>query len=87
MRQLADAISEASGRAAEIEAIPSITEDTYRLVGDIAKVRKLGYEPRRSLVESVREIVLAMGERPRLPGGATIFRRGQSAERDQSAAV
>ena len=42
MRQLADIIGSATGRPAEIEAITGITEDTYRHVADISKIRSLG---------------------------------------------
>jgi nucleoside-diphosphate-sugar epimerase len=80
MRQLVQIIGEVTGREAEIEAIPEITEDTYRLVGDISKLKALGYVPRHSLTEGVRDLVARLGDRPELPSGETIFKRGQHGE-------
>jgi nucleoside-diphosphate-sugar epimerase len=80
MKDLAEAIGEATGRDAEIEDFPEVTEDTYRLVGDIAKIRALGYEPQRELVEALREMSEELGEYPELPSGPTIFKRGQKGE-------
>lgn len=80
MAQLADAIGIATNRPSKIHEIREITEDTYRLVGDIAKLETLGYRPRRRLTEAIREIAEGLGEFPALPHGETIFRRGQHAE-------
>ena len=80
MRELTDVISSVTGRPAAIDAIPVITEDTYRLVGDISKIRSLGYTPRVSLAEGVRQLAEALGERPEMPSGATVFKRDQRAE-------
>lgn len=80
MRQVADIIGAATGREATIKAIPEITADTYRLVGDITKIRSLGYRPQCSLLEGIREIAAELGAKPELPSGATIFRQGQHAE-------
>ncbi len=80
MTQLAEVIGSATGRPATVEAISHITDDTYRLVGDIAKLRSLGYTPRMALKEGVRQLAQELGERPALPGGETIFKRGQQAE-------
>jgi UDP-glucose 4-epimerase len=80
MRQLCDNIGKATGRQPEIHDIPEITEDTYRLVGDITKIRALGYEPKQDMVEALREIAEDLGEYPELPGGETIFKRGQHGE-------
>ena len=80
MRQLAAIIGSATGRPAEIDAITSITQDTYRHVADISKLRSLGYEPRMSIPEGVRRQAEDLGERPEMPEGATIFKKGQLAE-------
>ena len=80
MRHLCQMIGEATGREPVIEAIPESMEDTYRLVADISKLRSLGYTPRESLLEGIREIAAQLGENPELPGGVTIFKRGQRGE-------
>ena len=80
MRELTDVISSVTGRPVIVDAIPGITEDTYHLVGDISKIRSLGYAPRVSLVEGVRQLAEELGEQPEMPAGATIFKRGQRAE-------
>ena len=81
MRDLTDVIGSVTGRSAVVDAIPEITEDTYRLVGDISKIRSLGYAPRVSLVDGVRQLAEQLGERPEIPAGPTIFKRGQEAEK------
>ncbi len=80
MRKLIEIICSVTGREASVEEISHVTEDTYRLVGDISKLRALGYNPEMTLVEGVRQLVEELGDTPELPGGATIFRRGQRAE-------
>jgi len=80
MRELTEVIGHVTGRTATITQLSSITEDTYRLVADIAKIKSLGYVPRVSLVEGVRRLAIELGEHPELPSGATIFRKGQRAE-------
>ncbi len=80
MRQLVEIIGSVTRQTPEIEEISHVTEDTYRLVGDISKIRSLGYAPRVSLVEGVKQLAAELGESPELPGGATIFRRSQRAE-------
>jgi UDP-glucose 4-epimerase len=80
MEQLVDVIGQVTGRAPGVHQISQITRDTYRLVANIAKLRSLGYAPRVSLADGVRELVHVLGEHPELPGGATIFKQGQLAE-------
>ena len=80
MRQVTEIISSVTGRKAIIKAIPEITADTYRLVGDIKKIRSLGYIPHCTLRNGIREIAIELGKNPELPSGMTIFRRGQHAE-------
>jgi nucleoside-diphosphate-sugar epimerase len=80
MRQLTEVIGSATGRPAAVDVIPDITEDTYRLVGDISKLKSLGYAPRVSLADGVKRLAADLGERPEMPAGPTIFKRDQRAE-------
>jgi len=81
MRELTDVIGSVTGHPAVVDAILEITEDTYRLVCDISKVRSLGYAPRMSLTEGVKRLAEELGEQPEMPAGATIFKREQEAEK------
>ena len=81
MRQLADAIGEATHREPQLETIPEITDDTYRLVADISKLRALGYEPKMPLEVGLAQLADQLGENPELATTPTIFRRGQRAEK------
>jgi UDP-glucose 4-epimerase len=80
MRQLAEAIGEATHREPQLETIPEITEDTYRLVADISKLKALGYEPKMPLRVGLAELAEELGDNPEIPTQPTIFRRGQRAE-------
>ena len=80
MEKLVDVIGQVTGRTPRIYQIPQIKQDTYRLVATIAKIRSLGYTPRVSLADGIRELVHELGEHPELPGGDTIFEQGQQAE-------
>lgn len=80
MRQLTEVIGSVTGRPVTVEALPHVTEDTYRLVGDITKIRSLGYTARIALRDGVKQLAQELGERPALPAGETIFVRGQRAE-------
>ena len=81
MRKLTDIISSVTGRKAGVHEIRSVTDDTYRLVADISKIKSLGYSPKTSLVEGVRQLAEELGENPKLPSGTTIFKKGQEAEK------
>ena len=81
MRKLTDIISSVTGRKVGVHEIRSVTEDTYRLVADISKIKSLGYSPKMSLVEGVRQLAEELGENPKLPSGTTIFKKGQEAEK------
>ena len=81
MESLVDIIGQVTGQAPRVHQISEITTDTYRLVANIAKLRSLGYAPRVSLVDGVRELVHELGEHPELPSGSTIFEQGQQAEK------
>jgi UDP-glucose 4-epimerase len=80
MEKLVDVIGQVTGQIPRVHQIPQITQDTYRLVANIAKIRSLGYAPHVSLVDGVRQLVHELGEHPQLPGGETIFEQGQHAE-------
>jgi UDP-glucose 4-epimerase len=85
MRQLCQVIASVTGRPARIDELAEITEDTYRLVADITKLRGLGYVPRMSIQDGVRQVAAFLGDTPDLPEGETIFARGQHAEQSSSA--
>lgn len=84
MRQLVEAIDKATGKTATIEANREITEDTYRLVGDIEKLKSLGYRPQTSLEDGIQKLVQSFrkmyGDKPPLPNVPTIFNSAQIGE-------
>jgi UDP-glucose 4-epimerase len=80
MRQLATTIGEVTGIATRTEVLSHITEDTYRLVADTAKLRALGFESSIPLREGIRSLAADLGRAPALPAGPTIFSRDQHAE-------
>jgi nucleoside-diphosphate-sugar epimerase len=80
MRELTDVIGSVTCRKAIVNEISNVTEDTYRLVSDISKINSLGYIPRISLEEGVKQLAVELGKNPEMPTGATIFKKGQSAE-------
>ncbi|MFQ6671869.1 MAG: NAD-dependent epimerase/dehydratase family protein [Candidatus Tectimicrobiota bacterium] len=80
MRELTEVIGSVTSQKAMVNEIADVTEDTYRLVADISKLQSLGFAPRVSLVEGVKELVGELGENPELPSGTTIFKKGQRAE-------
>jgi UDP-glucose 4-epimerase len=80
MRQLAELIGEVTGTAPTVTTIPEVTDDTYRLVADVSRLRQLGFEPVTTLSQGVAELAAQLGGNPELPQGATIFRPGQRGE-------
>ena len=80
MRELVNVIGSVTGQQPVVETIADITEDTYRLVGDISKVRHLGYVPGVSLAEGLRHLARELGQYPQIPVGVTIFKKGQRGE-------
>jgi len=80
MRQLTDIISSTTGQKASIDVLPHITEDTYRLVSDISKIKSLGYSPKVSLIDGIRHLAEALGEQPEMPTRPTIFKTSQLGE-------
>lgn len=81
MRQLVEVIGAATETPPVVKEITEVADDTYRLVADISKLRGLGYAPATSLADGVADLVVRLGPHPEAPGGATIFRPGQQAER------
>ncbi|MDP9226260.1 MAG: NAD-dependent epimerase/dehydratase family protein, partial [Actinomycetota bacterium] len=80
MRELVQCIQRVAGGTARVHELAGITDDTYRLVADISRIRQLGYVPRVALHEGIATLIEELGERPALPMGATIFRLGQTGE-------
>ncbi|MBQ1010602.1 NAD-dependent epimerase/dehydratase family protein [Micromonospora sp. M51] len=77
LRELAHVIETVTGEPARLVSDGTVTEDTYRMVADITKLGKLGYRPRIPLLDGVRNLADALGDRPELPGVDTIFRAEQ----------
>jgi UDP-glucose 4-epimerase len=75
MRELGDAVTTATGRPATLEPDPTVLEDSFRLVADISRLRALGFRPRVSLVEGIRDLAGMLGESPELPSCTAVFRR------------
>ena len=80
MRELVNVIGSVTGQQPVIETVADITEDTYRLVSDVSKIRGLGYVPRVSLAEGIGHLTEELGQQPRMPVGATIFKKDQRGE-------
>ena len=80
MRELTEVIGSVTGWTPIIEDLANVTEDTYRLVADISKIKLFGYVPKVSVVEGVKRLAVELGENPEIPSGSTIFKREQRAE-------
>ena len=80
IKRLIDIIGETTGRPAEMDPILDVTDDSFRLVADISKIRTLGYAPKVSLSEGIEDLADDLGETPAMPSGSTIFKKGQKAE-------
>jgi len=80
MLDLATVIGAVTAHEIRINEIALVTQDTYRLVANIEKIKALGYVPRVSINEGVRQLVEQLGDYPELSSGATIFAQGQIAE-------
>jgi UDP-glucose 4-epimerase len=79
MRQLANVIGEATGYQALLDADTSVLEDSYRLVGDVSRLRTLSFTPRIPLPVGVAALAKELGPKPPLPTVTTAFRRKQLA--------
>ena len=80
MRKLVEIIGSATNIKPVIKVISELKEDTYSLVANISKIKSIGYVPKVSLVDGVRELAKELGDSPELPGGTTIFKKGQKGE-------
>lgn len=80
LRDLVDVIGEATGRPVDLRVDESITDDSYRHVPDISRLRQLGYRPQTSLSSGVRSLAEALGDAPEMPAMPTIFRPDQTDE-------
>lgn len=78
LRQLAEAIGTITGREPELVADTSVTDDSYRLVADTAKLRDLGFRPQVPLHEGLEDLMRLLGESPELPSVQTTFQHDQS---------
>lgn len=79
MRQLADVIGKATSYPAVLDANTTVLEDSYRLVGDISRLRALGFAPRIPLLVGIAALADELGPRPPLPMVKAAFRREQLA--------
>ncbi|GAA3797822.1 GDP-mannose 4,6-dehydratase [Streptomyces coacervatus] len=77
LRELVAAIGMVTGRTPETVVNDDITEDTYRLVADVSKLRGLGYEPLVTLESGLADVISHLGDSPELPMLDTIFRPAQ----------
>jgi nucleoside-diphosphate-sugar epimerase len=75
MRQLAEAVANATGRPATLAADPTVLEDSFRLVADISRLRHLGFQPQISIDAGLRRLARLLGSRPELPTSTAVFRR------------
>jgi nucleoside-diphosphate-sugar epimerase len=80
MRHVVDLIGEITGQTPTVKEISDITNDTYRLVADISKLRTLGFTPSMTLAAGISNLVSRLGPNPEPPGGSTIFSPDQQAE-------
>jgi nucleoside-diphosphate-sugar epimerase len=74
MRQLAEEISAATGRPAQLDANPEVNDDSYRLVANISRLRGIGFEPQITLGAGLRSLSAELGGAPELPSVKAIFR-------------
>ncbi|MHC5905713.1 NAD-dependent epimerase/dehydratase family protein [Streptomyces sp. S6] len=81
MRQLAEAVGEATGRPALLEVDDSSLEDSFTLVADISNLAALGFEPQVSLPVGLAALAKKLGRFPELPSARVIFRKQPSSRR------
>jgi UDP-glucose 4-epimerase len=83
LRQLAAVIGEVTGSPAELDADPTTLDDSYALVGDITKLRGLGYTPRVTLHAGIAALARELGERPELPAIRSSFQQEQPVQQER----
>lgn len=77
MRQLGAVIGDAIGHATELNADTRVLDDSYRLVGDVSRLRALGFIPRMPLSVGVASLAAELGPQPQLPAVRAAFRHEQ----------
>lgn len=75
MCELAEAVGEATGRPARLEADDSSLEDSFTLVADISNLTALGFKPQVTLAAGLTALAKELGSFPELPSAKAVFRR------------
>lgn len=75
MRELAETVSTATGRCAVLAPDTTVLDDSFPLVADTSRLRELGFRPRVSLLDGVRDLAATLGPDPELPSCPAVFRR------------
>ncbi|WP_249401550.1 NAD-dependent epimerase/dehydratase family protein [Streptomyces sp. YIM 121038] len=75
MRELAEAVGEATGRPALLDADDSSLEDSFSLVADVSRLAALGFSPAIDLAAGLSSLAAALGPFPELPTAKAVFRR------------
>ncbi|MGW2053663.1 NAD-dependent epimerase/dehydratase family protein [Streptomyces sp. NPDC001840] len=75
MRELAEAVTRATGRPARLEADTSSLEDSFTLVADISSLTALGFKPQVTLDAGLTALAEELGRFPELPTAKAVFRR------------
>jgi UDP-glucose 4-epimerase len=73
LSELVDVIGRVTGRQPRATVDLSTTDDTYRHVADIARLRALGYRPSVGLEAGVRALVDSLEPNPQVPTLPTVF--------------
>ncbi|MFG3002833.1 NAD-dependent epimerase/dehydratase family protein [Streptomyces calvus] len=84
LAELVTAIGRVSGSVPDTVVNDSITDDTYRLVADVSKLRGLGYKPSVPLDKGLTDLIQHLGDHPAPPMLDTIFRPSQRDARSAS---
>lgn len=87
LRELAEAITRATGRPAELVSDDTVLEDSYRHVADVARLHSLGHRSRVPLLHGVADLARRLGDNPELPTTSAVFRRPVAASRAPVVAV
>jgi len=81
MRELAEAVGEATGQPALLEVDDSSLEDSFTLVADISSLTGLGFKPQVSLLAGLTALAEELGRFPELPSARVVFRKEPSVRR------
>jgi nucleoside-diphosphate-sugar epimerase len=80
MRELTNLIESITGQPIHLDVNKNIKDDSYCLVSDISKLKRLGYKPKISLAKGIELLAKDLGDNPELPRGVTIFNKTQKGE-------